>query len=103
MADTTLDRLIDRQLTRRAFVALASAAGAAMLTSSSPATAQDAGTPKQGGTLNAAITNENATLDPLTSGFFSERVVYYNMYDSLFAIDTNLTIIPNLVASWDIS
>jgi peptide/nickel transport system substrate-binding protein len=60
-----------------------------------------AGTPKKGGTLKAAIGNENATLDPLTSGFVSERELYYNMYDSLVAIDTNLKIIPNLAESWE--
>ena len=64
-------------------------------------TAPAAGAPKKGGMLRAAQSNENATLDPLTSGFVSERQAYYNMYDSLVAIDTNLKIIPSLAESWD--
>ena len=78
------------------------ATGAASPTAA-PTKAPAAGAVKMGGTLNAAITNENATLDPLTSGFFSERAVYYNMYDSLVAIDTTLKIIPDLADSWEIS
>ncbi|HET9014535.1 MAG TPA: ABC transporter substrate-binding protein [Thermomicrobiaceae bacterium] len=66
-------------------------------------TAPSAGAIKKGGTLTAAQTNENATLDPLTSGFVSERQAYYNMYDSLVAIDTHLTIIPDLADSWEVS
>jgi len=68
-----------------------------------PTTAPAASAVKMGGTLNAAQTNENATLDPLTSGFVSERQAYYNMYDSLVAIDTSLKIIPDLADSWEIS
>ena len=66
-----------------------------------PTQAAAAGTPKKGGTLTAAIGNENASLDPLTSGFLSERELYYNMYDSLVAIDTSLKIIPSLAESWE--
>ncbi len=60
------------------------------------------GTPKKGGTLRAANNLEVATLDPLTSGFGAEREIYYNMYDSLVAIDTNLKIIPALAEQWEI-
>ena len=59
------------------------------------------GAPKMGGELHAAQTNENATLDPLTSGFVSERQAYYNMYDSLVAVDKDLKIIPWLAESWE--
>jgi peptide/nickel transport system substrate-binding protein len=61
-----------------------------------------AGTPKKGGTLRAANNIEIATLDPLTSGFVAEREIYYNIYDSLVAIDTSLKIIPALAEKWDI-
>ncbi len=79
------------------------AAGAATAAPTTAATqaASAAGTPKKGGTLTASISNENATLDPLTSGFLSERELYYNMYDSLVAIDTSLKIVPNLAESWE--
>ena len=76
-------------------------AGAAQATAARPTAVPAAGTPKRGGTLRAAQTNENATLDPLTSGFVSEREAFYNMYDSLVAIDTNLKIIPSLAESWE--
>jgi peptide/nickel transport system substrate-binding protein len=65
------------------------------------AAAAAAGTPRTGGELHAAQTNENATLDPLTSGFVSERQAYYNMYDSLVAIDKDLKIIPWLAEAWE--
>lgn len=71
---------------------------AAPVATSAPAS----GTPKKGGTLRAANNLEVATLDPLTSGFGAEREIYYNMYDSLVAIDTNLKIIPALVEQWEI-
>ncbi len=61
-----------------------------------------AGAPKKGGTLRAANNLEVATLDPLTSGFGAEREIYYNMYDSLVAIDTELKIIPALAEKWEI-
>src|SRR5262249_904754 len=38
--------------------------------------------------------------DPLTSGFVSERQAYYNIYDSLVAVDKDLKIIPRLAESW---
>src|ERR1051326_8896207 len=70
-------------------------------TGQTTAPAAATGAPKKGGMLQAAQTNENATLDPLTSGFVSERQAYYNMYDSLVAIDKDLKIIPNLAESWE--
>ncbi|MHB8647948.1 MAG: ABC transporter substrate-binding protein, partial [Thermomicrobiales bacterium] len=81
----------------------ATTAPAGSASSGQPTTAPvaAAGTPKKGGMLRAAQSNENATLDPLTSGFVSERQAYYNMYDSLVAIDTNLKIIPSLAESWE--
>ena len=59
------------------------------------------GTPKQGGTLNVALESELRTLDPMASTQLVEREVYYNMYDSLVAIDTKLNIIPALATKWE--
>jgi peptide/nickel transport system substrate-binding protein len=82
--------------------ATASSGGA---TTSAPTTAAtqaaSAGTPKKGGTLKTANNVEIATLDPLTSGFLAERELYYNMYDSLVAIDPSLKIGPALAESWE--
>jgi peptide/nickel transport system substrate-binding protein len=79
----------------------ASAATTAPAVAATTAPAAAAGTPKKGGTLRAANNIEVATLDPLTSGFVAEREIYYNIYDSLVAIDTSLKIIPALAESWE--
>src|SRR5260370_11871216 len=60
-------------------------------------------TPKHGGTAIIALESELRTLDPLDSSLLVEREVFYNMYDSLFTIDPNLTIKPGLVKSWETS
>lgn len=63
--------------------------------------ASAAGTPKKGGTLKAGLDGDVLSFDPLTSGAYADREVYYNMYDALVAIDTNLKIIPALAESWE--
>ena len=94
-------RLSRRQVLLGLAAAGSGAVGAAQPSPGQPTAVPAGGTPKKGGTIRAALGNENATLDPLTSGFVSERQVYYNMYDSLVAIDTSLKIIPNLAESWE--
>jgi peptide/nickel transport system substrate-binding protein len=66
------------------------------------AAATPAGTPKRGGTLKAGLASDIFNLDPLLSGAVVDRQLYYNLYDSLVAMDTNLQIIPSLAESWDI-
>src|SRR5215472_13612270 len=61
------------------------------------------GTPKQGGTATIALESELRTLDPMDSSLLVEREVFYNLYDSLFTIDSRLTIKPGLVTQWDTS
>jgi len=58
-------------------------------------------TPKSGGTATIALESELRTLDPMDSSLLVEREVFYNMYDSLFTIDSKLAIKPGLVKSWD--
>lgn len=60
-----------------------------------------AGTPKKGGTLKAGLDGDILTFDPLTSGAFADREVYYNIYDTLVAYDANLQIIPALAERWE--
>jgi len=67
----------------------------------SPGAGQDSGTPKSGGTLKVALESELRTLDPLRSSQLVERAVYYNMYESLVAIDAKLTITPQLATRWE--
>ncbi len=61
------------------------------------------GTPKQGGTLKVGLTSDVGNLDPLLSSFLVDRQVFYNMYDSLVAIDADLKIIPALAEKWEIA
>jgi peptide/nickel transport system substrate-binding protein len=58
------------------------------------------GTPKNGGTLKVAQETEINSLDPNTSGLVVEREIYYNLYDSLLAIDAKLNFVPALATSW---
>ena len=58
------------------------------------------GTPKTGGTLKVSQETEIVTLDPATSGLIVEREIYYNMYDSLLAIDSKLNFQASLATEW---
>jgi len=69
--------------------------------SQAPSSAPRAGTPKKGGTIKAGLDSDIITLDPLVSGAYTDREVFYNIYDSLVAIDTNLQIIPALAERWE--
>jgi peptide/nickel transport system substrate-binding protein len=59
------------------------------------------GTPKTGGTLRVAQAEELRTLDPVKSSQLVERAVYYQMYESLLAIDSRLNIQPLLATKWE--
>ncbi len=59
------------------------------------------GTVKKGGTLKAGLDGDILTFDPLTSGAYADREVYYNIYDTLVAFDPNLQIIPALAEKWE--
>ncbi len=61
------------------------------------------GTPKTGGTLKVSQETEIVTLDPAASGLIVEREIYYNMYDSLLAIDSKLQFQPSLATEWKYS
>ncbi len=61
------------------------------------------GTPKQGGTLKVGLTSDVGNLDPLLSSFLVDRQVFYNMYDSLVAIDVDLKITAALAEKWEIA
>lgn len=59
--------------------------------------------PKSGGTATVALESELRIVDPMESSLLVEREVFYNLYDSLFTIDTNLKVLPGLVTKWDVS
>jgi peptide/nickel transport system substrate-binding protein len=78
------------------------ATGTGATAAASPAPAQAAGgTVKKGGALKAGLDGDILTFDPLTSGAYADREVYYNIYDTLVAFDTNLQIIPALAEKWE--
>jgi peptide/nickel transport system substrate-binding protein len=67
-----------------------------------PTQAASAGAVKKGGTLKAGLSGSDIlTLDPMTSGAIIDREIYYNIYDSLVAMDVNAQIIPALVEKWE--
>ena len=71
--------------------------------SAAPSSPADSGTPKKGGKVTVALESELRVLDPAESSLLVEREVFYNVYDSLFTIDTGLKIQPGLVTKWDTS
>jgi len=87
---------------RRMAIAFVGLLALAACGGSSQSAAQN-GTPKHGGTATIALESELRTLDPMDSSLLVEREVFYNIYDSLFTIDSSLAIKPWLVKSWDTS
>ncbi len=59
--------------------------------------------PVRGGTLFVGLAADISNLDPLRSNLFVDRLVQYNMYDSLVSINEKLEIQPALAESWDTS
>ncbi|MDQ6907214.1 MAG: ABC transporter substrate-binding protein [Chloroflexota bacterium] len=70
-------------------------------TAAGATSAPAAGAVKKGGTLKAGLDGDILTFDPLTSGAYADREVYYNVYDTLVAFDTNLQIVPALAEKWE--
>lgn len=69
--------------------------------SSAPGTA--AGKPQVGGDLKYAAIFDVQTLDPAFSSAFSERFIYYAVYNGLVTYDTQLNVVPDLASSWQYS
>jgi peptide/nickel transport system substrate-binding protein len=59
--------------------------------------------PVRGGTLTIGLTSDIANLDPYKSNLYVDRLVQYNVYDSLVTIDEQLAFKPSLAESWDTS
>lgn len=57
-------------------------------------------TPVRGGTLNVGMFQDMKTLDPVRSNDLSERDVLYLLYNTLFRLDTDFSVKPELVQSW---
>jgi peptide/nickel transport system substrate-binding protein len=70
---------------------------------SAPGVQQTGEKPVRGGTLTVGLTSDLANLDPYKSNLYVDRLVMYNLYDSLVTIDEKLEFKPALAESWDAS
>ncbi|MBV9734908.1 MAG: hypothetical protein JO209_03285 [Acidisphaera sp.] len=86
------------RLGRRA--ALAGLGAISVLQGSRPAVAENADTPRQGGTLTVAIQNDSKTLDPTFSFQWAERQILFLIYNTLIATDLDFSLKPELATSW---
>jgi peptide/nickel transport system substrate-binding protein len=82
----------------------AAASPAAAAATATAGAAVDAGEkPVRGGALTVGLASDIANLDPFKSNLFVDRLVQYNIYDSLVTVDEKLEIKPGLAESWDTS
>jgi len=94
-----------RAITRRGF--LRATLGGAGVVASLPllagaAAAQPAAeAPKKGGTLRVGLYVDAVTMDPHYSGSKVDRQVYFNIYNALVGLGSNLDIVPELAESWE--
>ena len=61
------------------------------------------GRPISGGTLTVAIDNDAKSLDPVFQRNFSERQVMYLVFNTLFALQKDFSIAPELAEKWSFS
>ncbi len=54
-------------------------------------------------TVRIGLHQDPPNLDPILSQAFSDRSVTYQIYDRLVDLDENLTIVPMLATSWEVS
>lgn len=66
-------------------------------------TAAPGAKPATGGTMTFAMNADTTDLDPMRSRLFVDRIVQYQMYDSLVRIDAKGNIIPWLAEKWTLS
>lgn len=57
--------------------------------------------PEPGGTLRVGLQGDVTTMDPHMSTSAVDRDVYYQLYNTLVALDANLNILPELAESWE--
>jgi peptide/nickel transport system substrate-binding protein len=82
----------------------ANTAAKATSSSGAPATSAAAGAKAvRGGSMTVAIASDIANLDPLKSSLYVDRLIHYQMYDSLVRTDKDLKLNPGLALSWETS
>lgn len=74
---------------------------AALTFAGPPASAQDATTPRRGGTLNVGFSDDSKTLDPTYSVQWSERQILFLIFDTLLQIAPDFSLQPGLAKSWE--
>jgi len=57
--------------------------------------------PQPGGTLRVGLQGDFTTLDPHMSTSAVDRDLYYQVYNTLVALDANLNVLPELAESWE--
>jgi peptide/nickel transport system substrate-binding protein len=77
---------------------LSLAALAIALLVADPGAAQE---PQPGGALRVGLQGDFTTLDPHMSTSAVDRDVYYQLYNTLVALDPKLNIVPELAESWE--
>ena len=76
-------------------IAKALAVGAvAWVLAAGPASAQDSGTPKRGGTLTVGFQDDSQTLDPIASVQWSERQMLFLIFDTLVVPGPDFSLHP---------
>jgi peptide/nickel transport system substrate-binding protein len=78
-------------------------AGSALFAMAALPTAAQAPQPQYGGTLTIAFASDTKTLDPSFSVNFSERQPLYLLYNTLLALNPDLTMAPELAERWETS
>ncbi len=59
------------------------------------------GEPKKGGTIRVGLYMDAVTMDPHFSGSKVDRLIYFNIYNTLVRLGPKLEILPDLAESWE--
>lgn len=78
-------------------------AGSALFAMAALPTVAQSPQPQYGGTLTIAFASDTKTLDPSFSVNFSERQPLYLLYNTLLALNPDLTMAPELAERWETS
>jgi peptide/nickel transport system substrate-binding protein len=80
-------------------IAVVASACSSPATSSGTSAGGSGGSTKDGGTLTVALAEEPDDLDPTTAATFVGRIVFANMCEKLYDVNSSLTVIPELATA----
>jgi len=98
------DQRFERQsaISRRAFLKSSAAAGAVSAVPAAAWAAEDSGSPRKGGILRVAHTNNPSSLDPTTGRGGSEHTILWGIFDTLIGFEPKtVTAVPGLARAWN--